>query len=406
MPQILIVEPGDSLLNILQPFLVQEGYEIRQVRDYENTLPQVLQSQPELILIRLDDDKGFGVCKQIKSNSATENIPVILMAEKASSNGDLSKSLESGANDYIALDNDAHEVMVRLKFALRYKRAIGHSEALAKQLNEINDEIYERNLQVEKDLNVARQLQQSLLPPEIPNTAISVPNLEFQFSKCHFLNETTRITGLYVPCDALGGDLYDVMHFNDDTIGITVADVSGHGVPAGFITAIFKASFYRTTHMFTSPGDILFNLNNELANIIKTGEYITAIYCRIMNGGRTLQYSGAGHPYPILYRAATGQMERLTENGPPLVWFKDMDYPVGEVSLEPGDKLLLFTDGISEMKDPNRDIFGEEALEQLFLKHAQAGTTAPLDSMVMELSDYTQGHPLEDDMSAVLIEAL
>ncbi len=406
MPQVLIVEVGDSVLNTLEPSLTQEGFAIRQVREHEGVLPQVLKSPPELILIRLDDENGFETCKQIKGNPETENIPVIFMAEKSSSNGELIRTLESGANDYIVMDRDMGEIMIRLQFALRYRRALSHSEALAKQLNEINDEIYERNLQVEKDLNVARQLQQSLLPPELPNTAINDPGLEFQFSKCHFINDTIRITGLYVPCDALGGDLYDVMHFSDDTIGITVADVSGHGVPAGFITAIFKASFYRTTHMFTSPGDILFNLNNELANIIKTGEYITAIFCRILNGGRTVQYSGAGHPYPILYRAASGELERLTENGPPLVWFKDMDYPVGEVPLEPGDKLLIFTDGISEMKNPGRDILGEEALEQLFLKHAKAGSPAPLDAMVMELSDYTEGHPLEDDMSAVLIEAL
>ncbi len=412
MSQILIVEPQDEILKALKPCLGQEGFQLVPARSKDEALKLAREIEPTLVLMASifspppAPNASYDICKAFKSNPEIENLPIVFMGNEAPELKNLKQVLACGANDFISLNQPMGDILVRLQFSLRYKRALEHSEALAKELTEVNDQIYRRNLQVEKDLHTARQLQQSLLPNPIEDTSADVLSGEFQLSKCHYLDDHTRITGMYVPCDALGGDLYDVMKFKDDAIGITVADVSGHGVPAGFITALFKASFYRTTHTFQSPGDILFNLNNELAKIITTGEYITAIYCRLEDDGRKLLYSGAGHPYPMHYRAKTKDMARLMENGPPLVWFNDMDYPVGETSLEPGDKVLIFTDGISEMKEPNRDIYGEDELEALFLKHAQLASGGHLvEAMLQELSDYTQGHPLEDDMSLILLEA-
>lgn len=276
----------------------------------------------------------------------------------------------------------------------------------------LSEEIISRARQVEKDLYVARQLQQSLLPPELLPTppavraALEAAGLDFQISKCHYQSERFRVSGLYVPCDSLGGDLYDFMTFAEGDFGVTVADVSGHGVPAAFITAIFKASFYRMIHNAQTPGDLLYQLNNELSGIVKTGDYITGIYARVCEAQRALVYSGAGHPYPFVYRAATGTVERLSENGPPLIWFRDMDYPIGRLTLAPGDKVLIFSDGLSEMKNTQRDLFGEEALQALFLKHIEQPSSLLLDAMLMDLSDFTEGHPLEDDLSVALIETL
>lgn len=276
----------------------------------------------------------------------------------------------------------------------------------------MNAELYERNLQVEKELYVTRQLQQSLLPPFIPEEGdIAQSENMHRFSKCHYKDEHLRISGVYLPCDALGGDIYDVIKFSNGTLGVAIADVSGHGVPAGFITAMFKSSLYRTTHSYRAPNEVLYHLNNELADMVKTGEYVTAIYCHVHaleNGKRQLDYSGAGHPYPYYYKASEDRVIALKENGTPLVWVKDMDYPMGQIQLEAGDKVLLFTDGITEMRNTKGDLYGEAALEALLLElihKSQRQQTPILDEMIQHLSDYTQGHPLEDDLSVVLIEA-
>ena len=306
----------------------------------------------------------------------------------------------------------------KLRFYLKMKAQIWQAKDLSDQLSELNGQLYDRNLLVEKELYGARQLQQSLLPLSLADDKSSKnssdlqgseglsPNMDvFQLSKLHLNSETLRISGLYLPCDALGGDLYDLITFADGSVGVTVADVSGHGVPAGFITALFKSSFYRITHLHQTPDKVLFYLNNELAEIVKTGDYVTGLYCRFLNEGRSIQLGGAGHPYPLLYRAETGAIERLAENGTPLVWIPDMEYGMLEADLQPGDKLLLFTDGITEMMNIHGDMFGEDALERLFKSTIEAKPDISLlDAMIQHLSDFTEGQALGDDLSMVLIE--
>lgn len=279
-------------------------------------------------------------------------------------------------------------------------------KALITQLTELNAELYNRNIQLEKELYITRQIQQSFLPPFLPAESDEEQIAEVSFAKRHYEDTHLRISGVYLPCDALGGDLYDIVNFGNDRIGVSIADVSGHGVPAAFITAIFKASFYRTSLNYHIPGEILYHLNNELHPIIKTGDYVTTFYCLYNRHSRELQYSGAGHPYPFLYQAKTHQLTALKENGAPLIWFKDTDYPTGTVRLSPGDKILLFTDGITEMKNSEQALFGEKALEALFLEKIESGGKNILEPMIQALSDYADGHPLQDDTSMVLIEAL
>jgi serine phosphatase RsbU (regulator of sigma subunit) len=146
-----------------------------------------------------------------------------------------------------------------------------------------------------------------------------------------------------------------------------------------------------------------------MAELIKTGDYITGLYCRFIENGNFIQFAGAGHPYPLLYRKRTGQIELLEENGPPLVWMPGMAYGMIETPFEPGDKLLLYTDGITEMQDPDDNLYGEDRLMDLFKQLAEAHNsgkpTLPLlDALLQQLSDYTQGRPLGDDLSMVLVE--
>lgn len=398
-----------SSLSALAHQLQNLGYELIANQDRLEIIDEVKASRPDLVLLdpAWGDLKGFQICETLKNDPETENIPIIFVHGDASGNGMLVKSFESGATDFISSETGEIELMARLKAAIRSHQTASQAITLAHQLNQMNTELYERNLQVEKDLYITRQLQQSLLPPILKEEN---PDASAEgFGKCHYKDANLKVSGVYLPCDALGGDIYDVIHFPNGTVGVAIADVSGHGVPAGFITAIFKSSFYRTTHSHSSPGDILFHLNNELADIVKTGEYVTGFYCRIQDSDigperHILEYSGAGHPYPFYYKASEKRLIRLQENGTPLIWVKNMEYPMGRIELEAGDKVLLFTDGLSEMRNPRGDMYGEEKLEESFIRMIQQTPDALLDEMIQELSDFAEGHPLEDDLSMVLIE--
>jgi sigma-B regulation protein RsbU (phosphoserine phosphatase) len=356
----------------------------------------------------LPAQQSLTACQAIKNNPKTECVPIVFLAygHLDSNTVKAESSLNSGASDFISAHQNPGEIVARLESVIRQKRVLEQQANLVEQLNQMNAELYERNLRVEKELYTTRQLQQSLLP-----TFLKEDDRNNEFSKCHFKNSQLRISGVYLPCDALGGDIYDVIQFQDQAIGVTIADVSGHGVPAGFVTALFKSSFYRMTHNYSKPGDILYHLNNELAAIVKTGEYVTASYCRLQKNPDypeqfRMDFSGAGHPYPILYTAETGTLTRLTENGTPLVWVPNFEYPMGQVDLKPGDKIFLFTDGVSEMRNQSNDMFGEEALEKKFLSLIQDNNANLLDDLILHLSDFTGGRDLDDDVSIVLIEVL
>ncbi|MEB3206986.1 MAG: PP2C family protein-serine/threonine phosphatase, partial [Vampirovibrionales bacterium] len=231
-------------------------------------------------------------------------------------------------------------------------------------------------------------------------------------SKCHYNSSQLRVTGVYLPCDALGGDIYDVIQFPDGSMDVSVADVSGHGVPASFITAIYKATCYRATHTYQQPGDILQAVNQELCQLIKTGHYVTTVYCKLRPIENTpqvlLHYSGAGHPYPLLFEAQTKQIKRLNENGLPLAWLSDGQYATRSLMLNPGDKLLLFTDGVTELKSFLDELYGEPRLEALFTSLCQEDSSDQplLDALVNALSEFADGALLPDDMSLLLVEMI
>jgi serine phosphatase RsbU (regulator of sigma subunit) len=381
-----------------------------------NTTLDALLLDPHLSLRQSANEdtqlSALDFCNLLRHTPGAEHLPVILLGAGMVSIQDLYAALKVHATDYISCNADSAWIQARLAFVLTQQQALHQAQALSTQMSELNKELYERNLQVEKELYVARQLQQSLLPPFLPVdpreaelspdalAALSIPRM----SKCHVDTPNIRISGVYIPSDALGGDMYDVITFQDEAIGVAVVDVSGHGVPAGFITTIFKSSFYRATHHIHEPNEILAELNNELANIITTGEYLTGVYCRLNTTSHSLTYSGAGHPYPMWFQANSQQVARLEKNGMPLVWVPNMDYPQESIQLNPGDQVLLFTDGVTELKNWQDELFGEERLASVFATFAQSSTPFVLDTLIQELSDFSNGAPLSDDFSMVLVE--
>jgi len=415
MQKILLLLDSPSHLYETLPYqLGAEGYKVVVLGTRpEQWVYDIARESPDLVLLEVSENTytdRYRFCHQFRQNSDTAYLPIILLGEVSTSYTVnsmhyLLEGLHMGASDYLTPPFNLFEMVSKIKSALRVKTWVDQSRVLTDQLNRVNAELYQRNVQVEKELYIARQLQQSLLPSTLPLKDVPEDLLP-TFSKVHFQDEKLKITGIYLPCDTLGGDLYDIIPFRDGTLGISITDVSGHGVPAGFITAIFKTSLYRITHQMGEPADVLAQLNNELFDIVKTGDYVTSLYLRINQKTMQVDCSGAGHPYPFYYCAQTGTMTRLQENATPLVWVKDMVYPQESITLSPGDKLFLFTDGVSELKNPALDMFGEDRLEVSLREAFENGTTYVTDALIEELSNFAEGSALEDDISMVMIEAL
>lgn len=416
----LLQNPGSLLSQEIGHLLTSQGYNVQAppAESAINWVTEVQADQPDLILMELSSvaecETHYRFCQQLRQSSDTEHIPILLLdGHPVELNGGktdqsvrtLVQGLRMGASDFIRSPYHMDEVIGKIQTALRLKTSLERAKVLTRQLNEVNEQLYQRNIQVEKELYIARQLQQSLLPAPLPFPDNSAEGAAM-FTRLHYQDEKLRITGIYLPCDALGGDLYDVLKFKDNRLGVSITDVSGHGVPAGFITAIFKTSLYRITHETDDPAEVLYRLNNELFDIVKTGDYVTSLYLHIDLDTLSVVCSGAGHPYPYFYNAQDKNISRLKENGTPLVWAKDIPYPKDNLQLEPGSKIFLFTDGVSELKNPNGDLYGEDLLEQTLRRGIETDAPYLLDNVIESLSDFTEGAPLADDITMVLIEAL
>ncbi len=343
--------------------------------------------------------------KTLKNQPWAKAVQVILLLGSHPTDKEMTQWLRLGINGvlyeqdvFLAVQNDLLPILhhYRQRQELQW-----HND----EMFNLSEELRNRSLDMEKELEKTRILQLSLLPAEVHSESTSDYN-PYSYSKLHYTSETSQVHGLYLPCEAIGGDLYDIITFQDGSLGILMNDVSGHGIPAAFVTAMVKSSFYRITHHHQSPDQVLFHLNNQLADVVKTGEYSTAIYLHLNEASRTLQFAGAGHPYPYHYHAKTGEVSRLEENGTPLVWVPNMPYAMQELTLEAGDKVLLFTDGISELQNTADEMFGEDRLDILFKGIINEGNTGGdiLDSMLAILSDFTEGQPLGDDMTMLLLE--
>jgi|GEM_PF-3811189 len=341
--------------------------------------------------------------KNFQQCSWASKVKLLLISSEAYPSDVINQCLHTPLAGFIPAHASDEDI---LNLFTQYTAIHRHIQNLTEQVDAaqtLNRDLEKRNMSTEKELDKTRELQLSLLPPGISDDQSFNP---FAISKLHYKSDVSTVHGLYLPCDAIGGDLYDMIEFADGTLGILMSDVSGHGVPAAFVTAMLKSAFYKITHQYHSPDQVLYHLNNQLAGVVKTGHYSTAFYMHFDEANKTIHFAGAGHPYPCLYRAKTGTIEHLEENGMPLVWVPDTPYAMQELQLYSGDKLLIFTDGITELGNPAGDMYGEENVDALLKQVIETGAKGGeiLDEMLVTLSDFTQGHPLGDDMTMMLID--
>jgi phosphoserine phosphatase RsbU/P len=240
--------------------------------------------------------------------------------------------------------------------------------------------------QQEKELETAREIQARLIPTQIPQLA----NLE--------------IVGSYQPARAVGGDYFDVIKFTETRVAVCVADVVGKGIAAALLMANVQAAVKAFAAESVPPSEICAQLNRVLCSNLAPDKFVTFFYCVIDTAARTLRYSNAGHCFPLLHRTR-GQVEVLGEGGIVLGIFPDAKYFDVAVRLDPGNKVLLFTDGITEATSPSGEEYGEARLRQGLDGDSGSQTTTMHRQLMQEVSDFCRGN-FADDATLMLISFL
>jgi phosphoserine phosphatase RsbU/P len=243
-----------------------------------------------------------------------------------------------------------------------------------------------RLLSIDKELEVARQLQFSILPTAIPEI------------------QNIRIAVSYRPMTAVAGDFYEFVSADGKRMGFLVADVTGHGVPAALIASMIKVAMQSVEGCTHDPREVLRGLNRILFKQLHE-QYVSAAYLWIDTEQGKALYSAAGHP-PLL-RWREDRLERIESNGLLFGVISDPEYPVCEFAIRTGDRLLLYTDGLIEPQNTNGEYFGDRKLEEVIRKNQSRPPAELLEQTLSEIRAWQPALlPQQDDITLIVIEVV
>ena len=233
--------------------------------------------------------------------------------------------------------------------------------------------------EIQKELEVARRIQLSILPGEFP------PSSNF------------RVAARYVPMTSVAGDFYDYIIADDHQVGLLIADVSGHGVPAALIASMVKLAAASQRAVAAKPCQFLTGMNSALLGNTQD-QFVTAAYVHLNSESGEMRYSAAGHPPLLLVR--NGRVTQIEENGLMLAAFDFASYSTAVHKLEIDDRIVMYTDGVVEASNAARDFFGHDALCDLLTRTRELSPAMAADSII---SSVRQWSGTQDDDLTILI---
>ena len=237
----------------------------------------------------------------------------------------------------------------------------------------------QRLLAVERELEIARRIQLSILPEKVPET------------------QGLEVAVRYVPMTQVAGDFYDFIELPDGRLGVLVADVSGHGVPAALIASMLKMAFVSHAAAAENPAEMLSKLNGALCGRFSS-HFVTAVYAVLDAKGGTMTFSGAAHP-PMLVKRANGTVDELSENGLMLGAFDFAQYVNASTPLGTDDQVLLYTDGLAEASNAMDEEFGIARLKESF----DGGAAGSIQQLFAKTAAWTSNVAQQDDLTAVVV---
>ena len=373
--RILIVDDEPVNLQVLINHLGIEGYDVLIATNGPEALKIIEDSgAPDLVLldIMMPQMSGFEVCRIIRRKYSSHELPVVIITARKRTD-DIIAGIEAGANDYLLKPFDRQELLARVRNLLILKHAVREQRELSI---------------LEKEMATARQIQRSILPEKLP----SMPGLDIQAG--------------YRPMRAVGGDLYDFYPIDEKRIGIFIADVSGHGTPAAIISSMLKVVFSLSPHAAENPAFVLEWMNTSLSGY-SHGHFISALYAIVDLEQRLLTVANAGHWPLLLWRARENSLVETGKPGRIIGFFPELRISSHTVPLETGDRLILYTDGILEQRDPSGRLYGEDGFHAMIRSSGNLAARDMIETLFMSLSAWSgseQTDVFEDDVTIVVID--
>ena len=235
--------------------------------------------------------------------------------------------------------------------------------------------------EIQKELEVARRIQLSILPRDFP------PSTNF------------RVAARYVPMTSVAGDFYDYIIADDHQVGLLIADVSGHGVPAALIASMVKLAAASQRAVAADPCRFLSGMNSALLGNTQN-QFVTAAYVHLNSQSRELRYSAAAHPPLLLVR--NGRVTQIEENGLMLAAFDFASYSTAVHKLETDDRIVMYTDGVVEASNAAGDFFGHDALCDLLTRTRELSPAMAADSIISSVRQWSEKQ--DDDLTILICD--
>ena len=386
-PRILIADDQQDVLDALRLLLKGHGYAIETVNSPASLLAALARSEFDLLLMDLnyarDTTSGREGLDVLGRLQQSEDAPPVVAMTGWATVGLAVEAMQYGVSDFVEKPWSNTRLLEILQKQIsvgrerREARRRGAEEARARE--EALRHLHEQ----EREFAEARAIQEKLLPREIPQIA----GYEIAAG-----SQSARV---------VGGDYFDVLPFDEGTLGICIADVAGKGMPAALLMANLQAAV-RGLSSSTFPPDLLCaRLNSLVYKNTASDRFITFFYAQLDGAARRLRYVNAGHNAPFVV-ACDGSHRRLTEGGGVLGVFAEHVFTAGTAQLAPGDRVILFTDGVTEACDPQGQEFGDERLLRI-LEDGRALRAGELQEKILAaVAEFSAGHWADDATLLVL----
>ncbi len=388
---ILVVDDSIDNRKLIGHILKKAGYKVTEANGGEEALKLVDESPPDLILldIEMPGINGFEVCATLKRSARSRDLPVIFLSAK-SETSDKVMGFEIGGVDYITKPFDRNEVLARVNNQIKIKN-------LANNILQTNMELNEKQSRLDADLDAAAEIQQTLLPHELPT--VNELNFAWKFS----------------PCDQIGGDIFNVFQIDDENIALYILDVSGHGAPSAMVTVSVAQMLRQQSALrkngtgganadgiVLSPCAMLNALDNEYP-VERFGKFFTIVYMIINIHKGSIVCSNAGHPAPVILQK-DGNYDFMDKGGTIIGMQGATKYEEQQYNLKRGDKIIMFTDGAPEYMNDKGEIYGEDRFYKLLTGCKDLDIDQTLDHAFKSLTKFGNNTKLQDDLSLLGVE--
>ncbi len=383
-PNILLVDDNPDNIYLLEVILQSRSFNTLSAGNGREAV-EAVQANPHIDLILMDvmmpEMDGFEASRHIRNRNESAHIPIIMMTAKKRELSDVVRGLDEGALEYLTKPFEEEELLARVKSMLRIKRLHDHNK-------ELLDQVLAQKKMMDMELKTAEKVQYAMLPDPAEYPA----------------KDRLAIVAHYRAAASIGGDFYDVAEYGPGKVAFFIADVSGHGPSAALIVAVLKTIIINESGDRPSPAALMARVNARILPMIPEDSYVTAFFAVADLEAHTLTFCRAGHPHPLLFSAARDEVVPLDSEGTIIGMFEEAGFGETTVTCRPGDKMLMYSDGIFEVPDRSGENYGLHRLREFVQRHRAEPCHVLLEKLNAEVDGFWDGETIRDDVAEVAVE--